>query len=58
MTKLELYKSDLEKLNEIKKIYSTLQSGIQNGYWLEQFNILIDGYIEGLKSGIEYEESR
>ena len=58
MTTLEIYKSDLEKLNEIKRIYLTLQSGIEKGYWLEQFNTLIDGYIEGLKSGIEYEESR
>jgi len=31
---LETYKSDLNKLNQIKKLYSELQSGLQNGYWL------------------------
>ena len=55
---LETYKSDLNKLNQIKKLYSELQSGLQNGYWLEQFNTLVDGYIEGLKSGIDYEEHK
>jgi len=58
MKNLETYKSDLEKLNKIKELYSELQSGLQNGYWLEQFNILVDGYIEGLKSGIDYEEHK
>jgi len=55
---LETYKSDLNKLNQIKKLYSELQSGLQNGYWLEQFNTLVDGYIEGLKNGIDYEEHK
>ena len=58
MKNLETYKSDLNKLNQIKKLYSELQSGLQNGYWLEQFNTLVDGYIEGLKNGIDYEEHK
>jgi len=58
MKNLETYKSDLEKLNKIKELYSELESGLQSGYWLEQFNILVDGYIEGLKSGIDYEEHK
>jgi len=58
MKNLETYKSDLEKLNKIKELYSELQSGLQNGYWLEQFNTLVDGYIEGLKNGIDYEERK
>ena len=55
---LETYKSDLKRLNKIKELYSELESGLQNGYWLEQFNTLVDGYIEGLKSGIDYEEHK
>ena len=55
---LKTYKSDLEKLNKIKELYSELESGLQNGYWLEQFNTLVDRYIEGLNNGIDYEEHK
>ena len=43
MTKLEIYKSDLENLMRLKNIFNFTKWN-RKGYWLEQFNTLIDGY--------------